>query len=667
MNQLGEQDFRLGGWLVAPKLNCLSRDGKTTRLEPKVMQVLVCLAEAGDVVPKEKLMARVWAGTFVTDDVLTRCISELRKAFEDDARNPRYIQTIPKGGYRLLVRAEAANGHGVVTSNAIEEECGSGRVNGTAPNRVPHLHAEIPTADLRTIRARWVAAVALVLAVALLGALALRRTPSSPPSPSSTSAASPAASISPGRVMLAVLPFQNLSNEGSQDYFADGLTAEMISQLGRLPSDRVGVIAWNSMMRYRGAKKTEAEVGAELGANYVLEGTVRREAQHVRITAELVKIGDPSHIWANSYDGDLSDVLALQTHVAREIAQEIQLRLTPEQEVRLGHPDRVNGDGYDAYLKGKAVFELGSKAARKNDAEDVKKAVDLSPGYAPVYILLAAYYRDQASHGIVPSKDAYASARSALAKALQIDPNSAPARREMAWVDWRGEWDFPDADREYRLSIELSPNDAGTHEQYSLYLKSQRRYDDAFREINRCLELNPLGAYAHANAGTLLGLMGRYDESMEHFRKSIEIAPDEAYVHERKGAVLLWQAKTAGKRERVIQVQAIDEFQKAVTLSDRRPEDLAWLGYAFAARGKENSALKVLEQMKLNPSKKYVSPFYMAMLYAGLDDREEAFSWLDKAYAEHDEWMVYLNIYPEFDALHSDPRFEAIVRRLRLP
>lgn len=670
MNQLGEQDFRIGAWLVAPKLNSLSREGRTTHLEPKVMQVLVCLAEAGDVVTKEKLMARVWAGTFVTDDVLTRCISELRKVFEDEAKNPQYIQTIPKGGYRLLLRAEAVeNGNAGTIRNGIREEGANGGIRrDAAGNGVVSARAETATADLRAIRAKWAAAVALVLAVALLGALGLRRARSSSLSSASSSTALPATLTSPGRAMLAVLPFQNLSSDASQDYFADGLTAEMISQLGRLPSDRVGVIAWNSMMRYRGVKKTEAEVEKELGANYVLEGTVRREAQHVRITAELVKIGDPSHIWANSYDGDLSDVLALQTRVASEIAGEIQLRLTPEQQARLGNPPQVNGEGYDAYLKGRAIIESGTKRTTgKTEVEHLKTAIDLTSGYAPPYVALAAHYRAEASFGLVPSKSAYWSARSAIEKALQIDPTSSAAHRELGWIKWRGEWDFPAAENEYRVALQLPPGEAGTHEQYSLYLKSQRRYDEALREINRCLELNPLEPVSHANAGTLLGLLARYDESMEQFHKALELSPDEAYLHERMGAVLLWQAKTSGKFERITQLQAMDEFQRAVTLSDRRPENLAWLGYSFAVMGKRNHAFKALKEIKGNPKEQYVSPFYVAMLYAGLGDRENALAWLEKAYEEHDEWMVYLRVYPEFASLQSEPRYQELVSRLNLP
>jgi TolB-like protein/DNA-binding winged helix-turn-helix (wHTH) protein/Tfp pilus assembly protein PilF len=634
MNGLMEKEFRLGAWVVAPKLNSLSNNGKTIRLEPKVMQVLVCLAEAKDVVPKEKLMGTVWAGTFVTDDVLTRSISELRKAFEDDPKNPQYIQTIPKGGYRLLVPVENAKSkHEAAPVEPVAMT--SAEVAAT----LPAVKTQAPLSN----RSKWIPALAIACGLLFLTLFLWKRFSS-------------ASSTPPRRAMLAVLPFQNLNNDSSQDYFADGLTAEMISQLGRLPSDRLGVIAWNSMIRYKGVKKSEDEVGSALGANYILEGTVRRAGDRVRITAELVHTGERSHIWANSYEGDLSDVLALQSRVAREIASEIQLQLTPEQQARLNNPVQVNAEGYDAYLKARSVND--GKMPVDKDIQRLREAIGMTPAYAAPYVALAVSYRGQASFGLAPSKSSYASARAALEKALQLDPNLASAHREMGWVEWRGEWDFAAADKEFRRALELNPGESLTHSEYSLYLKSVGRYDEALRESNRAIELSPLDIFSHANVGTLLALMQHYDSSMEHFDKALQLDPRQQYTYERLGAVLLWQ----GKNE-----QAIEMFQKAADLTNRQPEKLAWLGYAYAISGKRNEALNVLDEIKRNPRQQYVSPFYMGLLYMGLGDKENAIRSLEKAYADHDEWMVYLNTYPEFASLHTDRRFQDLQRRVGLP
>lgn len=659
MDGLKDKDFRLGAWVVAPKLNGLSCNGKTVHLEPKVMQVLLCLAEAGDVVPKEKLMGTVWAGTFVTDDVLTRSISELRKVFEDDAKNPQYIQTIPKGGYRLLIRPEemgSGNGAGpsaaekaASSAGAPEREFGEGGVKGDSLN----------TADGPIVgRPRlWkLAAVAGVAVVAVLASIVVwRRISAAPSTPTN-------------RALLAVLPFQNLNNDPAQDYFADGLTAEMISRFGRLPTDRLGVIAWASMMRYKGANKSEDEVGRELGANYILEGTVRREGEHVRITAELVKTGERSHIWTNSYDGDLRDVLALQSRVAQEIAGEIQARMNPERSVAADGIRRptwppgatenqgpVNAEGYDAYLRGKALTDGGQMMDVA--AEHLKRAIALNPNYAPPYITLAMYYRMQASWEFAPSKSSYANAKAAVVKALELDPGSGAPHRELAWIEWRGDWNFAQADEEYQLAVKIDPGNASIHEGYSLYLKSMGRYEEALREIELCLQLSPMQAISHANAGTVLGLLHQYDAAMEEFSKAQRLDEKSEYVYRRMGAVQLWEGKNG---------EAIETFQKAVRSSNGRPEAIAWLGYAYAVSGKRADAQEVFEELLRNSRKEYVSPFYVAMVYAGLGDKENALAWLEKAYAVHDEWMVYLKIYPEFASLHGDPRFQDMERRVGL-
>jgi TolB-like protein/Tfp pilus assembly protein PilF len=593
------------------------------------MQVLICLVETGDVVSKQTLMRTVWADTFVTDDVLTRSISELRKAFADDPKNPQYIQTIPKGGYRLIAAVSPMDGHN--SSEAMAAAVGS-----AMPIRP----------QLRRPRTRWLAAAALLVAATLLSGLYLVRR-------SQLNHRPPV-----GRDMLAVLPFQNLNNDPEHDYYADGLTAEMISQLGRLPSDRLGVIDWHSMIRYKGTRKTEDEIAGELGANYVLEGTVRRAGSQIRITAELVRIGNRTHVWANSYEGDLGDVLALQSRVAKEIASEIQLRLTPEQEARLASPPSVNAEGYAVYLKGKFTTSWNTPSGLNNRIEQFQRAARIDPGYAPPYVGLAVAYRQLASEGFAPAS-AYSRAQAALEKALQIDPGMSEAHQEMGWVEWRGNWNFAAAEEQFRRAIDLNSSNAQGHGEYSLYLKSMGRFPEALAEINASLELSPMESYTQANAGHLLALIKRYDEAAEHFRKALQLGPDQAYVHERFGAALLWQGKND---------QAIAELEKAVELSHSHPEKLCWLAYSYAVTNRTREAVALLDQVKrLERTKQhYVSPFHVALVYVGLHDSQNAFHWLEQAYSSHDEWLVYLGVYPEFEMLRSDLRFHSLERRVGL-
>lgn len=614
-------DFRVGDWTVAPQLNSLSMNGKTVRVEPKVMQVLVCLADSPEVVAKERLMRTVWADTFVTDDVLTRSISELRKVFDDDPKNPRYIQTIPKGGYRLIPPVRRANG------DSSSKETQRAEISSRPPERVP------APGRFRTIPILFTIVLAL-----LLIAYAIGRHYSSE-------------RVFAGRAMLAVLPFQNLSNDPQQDYFSDGLTAEMISQFGRLPSDRLGVIAWGSAEKYKNTNKKQDDIAHELGADYLLEGTVRRSGNQVRITAELLQFGKPDHIWANSYDGNLEDVLALQNRVAREIASEIRVQLTPQEEARFNSTPVINGQGYEAYLKGKVEAD-----GTLDKVQTLQQAIRLNPEYAAPYIAIAMAYRGMASNGLADPNQSYAAARIAVEKALELDPDSPSVHRELGWILWRREWNFPEAEKEFRRAIDLSPNDAAARETFGLFLKSMGRFEEALAQSRAAVELNPREPYSRTNAGSLLALMKEYDASMREFATAVEIDPRHPYIYERLGPVYLMQGQND---------KAIAALEKARDYSNGEQDKLAWLGYAYAVSGRKADALTILEQLKaMSARQQYVSPLHVALIYSGLGSKDDALAWLEKAYQRRDEYLVYLKVYPEFENLGSDPRLQDLERKI---
>lgn len=625
-----ETQFQLGDWVVEPALNRLTRNGQQVRLEPKVMQVLLCLAEAGEVVPKEKLMQRVWADTYVTDDVLTRSISELRKAFNDDSKRPQFIQTIPKSGYRLLLPAlpvRAANGADHRKLNAVQPAV-----------------APVPSRKRLNAVSWSLISIVLVTAAGTISWIVTHK--------------SKAAPLTNGKVVLAVLPFQNLSSDPDQDFFADGLTAEMISQLGRLPADRISVIAWNSMMKYKGVRKSDDVIGSELGANYILEGTVRRSSNQVRITAELVRVGDRSHIWANSYDGDLGDVLNLQSRLAREIAGDIRVSVRPEQEQQLAQNKTLNGEGYDAYLRGRFVVSMNAESdGMRSRIAFLQRSIELNPGYAPGYVGLANLYRQLTNAGWAPPLQAYPRMRAALETALVKQPDNEEAHYLMVWLEWRFDWNFQAAEADFRKAVQVTPSNAGAHHDYALFLKSMGRYDEALQEARRGVELNPLDSNANTNLGALLALMGRMGPATEQFRKAEELDPIRPYAHERLGQAYIWQHKYA---------DAVREFDVARQLSHDQPEKLAWLAYAFAKAGERDQALRLLAQLNRLPGEQYLSPFHMSFAYIALGDPDTAIKWLEKAYRDRDEWMIYLKVYPEFDPLRSDPRFKSLVKRVGL-
>ena len=615
-----DRDFQIGEWVISPRLNSLSQNGHSVRIEPKVMQVLVCLAEERDVVSKEKLMQTVWTDTFVTDDVLTRSISELRKIFADSPKNPRFIQTIPKGGYRLMLPV------GEVKPRVVEPK------PATPPARPP-----------RAGKRRLIAILTAIGSSLLLIAYTIGRY-------------NPSLGV-PKRQVLAVLPFQNLSDDPQQEFFADGLTAEMISQFGKVSSERLAVIAWSSMSRYKHTSKPQDQIAQELGATCLLDGTVRRSGNHVRITAELEQTGARAHVWSNTYDGNLEDVLSLQSQVAREIAQEIRLQLTPEDQQRLANTSPIDGQGYEYYLKAKSESEAMPRAAEEK-AEHLRSAIRLNPRFAPAYITLAMLYRSLASEGFADPVASYSASREVLAKVLEIDPNSSEAHRESGWISWRYEWNFPQADREFRRAIDLNPNDAQAREIYSLFLKSMGRFDEALGQSNRAIELSPMEPYSRANAGSLLALMKNYDAAMGQFETAVHLNPQLPYVWQRMGPVLVMQ----GKDE-----EAVAALEKARDYSGGEQDKIACLGYAYGVGGREADALKMLEQLNVIASRgQYVSPLHVAFVYEGLRDHENALNWLERAYQRRDEYLVYLNVYPEFRELHSDPRFQNTLRRIGL-
>ncbi len=461
-----QDDFRLGKWLIQPSLNSISGDipstagtpGESTRrLEPKVMQVLLCLSQRPDeVVSKEELIKAVWPGTFVTDDVLLRCISELRKALEDDAREPRFIQTISKRGYRLIAPVER-----LTRASDLSPVDGE----GTSPSAIVPL--EQPGGHTLT-RARTVALASLLAASSLTiaGVVWLRLRPSP--------------SVQDAKIVVAVLPLQNLSGDPEQEYFSEGLTEELITQLARLQPQRLAVIARTSAMQYKKTNKTIRQIGAELNAGYVVEGTVRREGSRVRVTSQLIRAGDQFHLWAESYERELSGILAVQTEIARSIVAQIRLTLETPATQQLADARPVHPDAYVAYLKGVHYMHKVSPEGHRLAAQNFEQAVKLDPTHARSWLGLGNAYRFRGTWwGDMQPREAASRAKEALARALQLDPKLGDAYAAVGWTKFAFDWDWTAAETDFRRGLELAPNSGGAHSAYGNFLRCMRRLDEA--------------------------------------------------------------------------------------------------------------------------------------------------------------------------------------------
>ena len=616
-------DFRVGPWFVEPGLNTISRNGTTVQLEPKVMSVLVCLAEhPGEPVSKEQLLQTVWPNTFVSDGVLTRSISELRRVFEDEAKQPRVIQTIAKRGYRLVAPVTPVNGVPLQTSPPVPDFPREGQ----------------PRIKLRAMR-RFGIAGSAVLLIALLISLSVGKLRGRFGFTSST----------PQIHSLAVLPFKNLSGDSNQDYFAEGITDLLITYLSKISSLRV--ISHTSTGQYKNTKKTVPEIARELGVDGVVEGSVQRVGDRARVNVQLVYAPQETHLWAESYEREVRDMLDLQGTVAHTIADHIRAETTAGERERLQEPHPVNQAALDAYLKG-AYYEhkIGEGASfgeRDKAVEAYLEAIHQDPTFARAYVGLATAH----IRGVSPAPADIPTVRDSLEKALALDPNLAEAHLWTARFKQFHDWDFPAAEKEFRHAIELDPNNAGAHDFYGFFLDTQGRFDEADREERRAQELDPDNE--HVVDG--YNIRGQYDRVLEVCQREVDRHPNAGIYHH-----CLYQAYLRNGRYD----EVVPELQKTVTYFGH-PELANPLARAYA-RGGIRAMLRLWARDLENLQSSGVAPVLVAQVYAELADADNAFKWLEKGYEQRDGFLVDLNVNPLWKPLHSDPRFQDLVRRVGL-
>ena len=621
---LVDGDFRLASWLVRPNLNTVSRNGVTTQLEPKVMKVLVCLAESpGQPVSKEKLLQTVWPDTFVGDGVLVRSIVELRRIFEDNAKEPQVIQTISKRGYRLLAPVEFLT-------------------NGAQPVGVKHSEATAisePGPTQRTLsRGVFIGAGVGALLLAILGF-----------APVSWRRHFVFASTRPEIGSIAVLPFQNLSGDTSQEYFVDGMTDELITELSRL--NGIKVISRTSSTRYKNTNKSLREIAGELNVDACVEGSVLRSGDKVRITAQLTHAATDKNLWGHTYDGDLQEVFTLEANVANEVAQEIRRERNGNGKLRVRTPRLANAAALDAYLMGEFHQQRfgsgGPPDERYIAAEYFRKAIALDPGFAQAYVALADSYVTNVS----ATPEEAPIVKDALEKALAIDPELAEAHVLMARFREYHDWDFTGAERDFREAMELEPNSSIAHDVYGDFLNHMGRWSEAEQEEYLAQTLDP------KNDHLFDGLFerGEWDRALKIGRNIVAIHPEDGSCHWSLSRVEL-MLKSEG--DEIAELQIVANLYGHPEMAKPIAQTYAKSGYGAALRLWAND----LEKTQGNPS----SAAMVAEVYLALGDKDESFRWLEKAYAERDGFLVGLKD-AEWRPLQADPRFGDLVRRVGLP
>lgn len=607
----------------------LRKGGIKLRLQGQPIQVLAALLNcAGELVTRDELRAQVWtAETFVDfDHSLHNAIARIREVLGDSAETPRYIETLPRRGYRFIGSVERVG--------TLEPEPSVPAEETTAPpDRESRSKSRIVSpAMLLTV----VAVAALVVVIAAIP----RRAASTPVVRS-----------------IAVLPLDNFSGDPGQEYFVDGMTDQLITDLAQFGSLRV--ISRTSVMRYKGTKKGLPEIARELNVDGIIEGSVTRSGQRVRITAQLLYGPTDRHLWAQSYERDLGDILALQGEVAQAIAQQVRVQVTPQQQARLGSARPVNPEAYDAYLRGRYYMENEFTTAEPlNKAKNYfEEAVKKDPGFAAAYSGLADAYIYLALFRQISPEAAYRSAEPAVRRALELDDTSGEAYDTQAVLNWRFRWDGDAAERSLNQAIALAPSYSCAHEDRGEYLAFRGRRAEAEAEMVKSRELDPSIGSAITESGVDYQLRD-FAGLVEASRKGVDLNPNEWVEHFYLGVGF----EGTGK-----QLEAISEYQKAVALSGGDQDATAALAHAYVSVGRRAEAQKILEDMEQKTKSAYVSPYLLATVYAALGGKERAFQLLEKAYAEKSldiTWHLKADL--RIDNLRSDPRYQNLLSRIGL-
>jgi TolB-like protein/DNA-binding winged helix-turn-helix (wHTH) protein/Tfp pilus assembly protein PilF len=617
----------------------LRKHGLQVRLQEQPFQLLVMLLEhPGEVVTREELQKKLWpADTFVDfDHGLNKAISKIREALSDSAESPRFVETVARRGYRFLAEVKVVD---PVPARSPEL--------ATPPHPVPRAGDRADGAGKPAVLIHplssfaWkISVFVLLLLVATLAAWKLHSW------------------NHPSLVIrsLAVLPLESLSNDASQDYFADGMTDELISDLGQISALRV--ISRTSVMAYKHTRKPLPQIARELNVDAVVEGTVLRSGDQVRITAQLIEASSDNHLWSQSYQGELQDTLALQSKVAKAIADQIRINLNPREQAALENVKVVNPQAYESFLKGRYFWNKRTADALKVALAYFNQAIDEDPKYAEAYSGLADTYAllGDWQYAAMTPKEALPKAKAAAIKALELDTALGEAHNSFAFCLDAFDWDFDSAGKEFRRAIELSPSYATAHHWYAWHLSVLGQYDEAIAEMRKAQNLDPLSLIINADLAELLVIAHSYDESIRQSRKTIEMEPNFALAHNQLGLAYL---------QKHLNDKAVAELQKAVQLSGGSPTCVANLASAYVVSGNRNEAVKLVSDLKKRSRPSYSYAPEIAVIYAALGDTDQAMNWVEKGYEERFNPSVLLR--PGFDSLRSDPRFRDLARRIGLP
>jgi TolB-like protein/DNA-binding winged helix-turn-helix (wHTH) protein/Tfp pilus assembly protein PilF len=636
---------RFGAFTADLQTGELVKNGTKIRLQVQPFQVLVLLLRrAGEMVTREELREKLWPeNTFVDfDDGLNTAIRKLRQVLGDSADHPKYIETLPRRGYRFIgslsdASTSKANAVPALSELVIEQQSSAASEGVVTSPAASETHRRWKL---------WATAAAMVGLVVLVGVLLLLARLDAGGWRENFLARAATIHIR----SIAVLPLENLSGDTAQEYFVDGMTDALVSELAHISS--LNVISRTSSMRYKGTHKPLPEIARELNVDGIVEGSVVQSSERVRVNAHLIQAATDRHLWTGIYERNLGDAVVLQSEVAQAIANAIQLQLTPQEQARLARKQSVDPQAYEFYLRGRYFWNKFTDAGVLKSIDYFQQAIQRDPNDALAYAGMADAYTVRTD---LSPKEQSSKSKAMARTALQIDEGLAEAHNALAanlfWYDW----DWAGAEKEFLRAIALNSNYAMAHQWYGQFQRAMGRQNWA-AEVKRAHELDPLSLVIAG--GAWYANSGRYDLWIDNLRKKLELDPKFALGYSQLGGVYM---------QKGMYPEAIAQFQKGVKLSDGAPDDLSTLGYAYGMSGKRREALKIVQQLSLLSKRRYVSPYEVAMIYVGLREKDLAFDWLQKVMADRYYKLVWLKYERRMDPIRSDPRYDELIRQVGLP
>jgi len=629
---MGQQDnhiYEFGRFRLKVAERVLLREGELVPLTPKVFDILVTLVEnGGRVVAKDDLMKRVWPNTFVEEGNLTQNISLLRKALGETPGGAQFIETVQRRGYRFV--AETSQ-----TWTDAEPAAKGDNEHTLDTSTEPRAVVPTPNTTSQLARIRRTPVFAVVAGLVVVGIIGLVYF-------TGWGKAGNDASIQ----SIAVLPFIDESADPDAQYINDKIAESLINSLSKLPQLRV--VPRSVVAGYKGKEMDPRKVGAELNVRAVVTGRMRRHGDIISIQADLIDLENVAQLWGQHYDHKVSDVLLVQDDISRDIFENLRVKLNVEEKKQL--------EAYRLYLKGRNAWNKRTSDALQEAIEFFNQAIAIDSNYGAAYAGLADCYNMLVVYGRLEPKEGFPKAKEAAERALEIDESSAEAHSSLAFIKFRWDWDRSATEREFQTAIKLKPAYAPAHQWYSSYLVAVERFDEAIAEAKRTEELEPLSFVASSHLGWIYYLAGQNDKAIEQCRKILERDPSSFPARRYLG--LAYEAKG-------MYTEAIAEFQTGVKLSGS-PLMLALLGHAYAVSGKTAEAKQVLSDLQQLQGQRYVSPYTVAAIHAGLGDQDQAFKWLETAVEERDIWLMNLKVDPVFAKLRSQKKFTDILARIRL-